>query len=157
MHHPHAHAPVAVLLGLALAGAAGAQESSGQVYQWKDANGVTHYSQDPPPQGTYTTRRITHGAAAPAPVADRTADAAAPPPPGSAAASTTAGTVPAPPPAPDDAKCTTARANLEALQSDRTLRQDTDGDGTLDKTLTDADRVEQRNLAGMAEKAFCRS
>ena len=28
---------------------------AGEVYQWKDANGVTHYSQTPPPKGVYNS------------------------------------------------------------------------------------------------------
>lgn len=46
---------VASAIGLALAcvaGFAGAQ----QVYTWKDANGVTHFSQTPPASGTHYTR-----------------------------------------------------------------------------------------------------
>ena len=56
-------------LGAVLALAAApvlAQQTAGEVYQWTDANGVTHYSQTPPSQGRYEHRLITSsGAAAP--------------------------------------------------------------------------------------------
>src|SRR5690606_20897615 len=43
-----------------------AQQTAGEVFQWTDANGVTHYSQTPPTQGGYEHRLITSsGAAAP--------------------------------------------------------------------------------------------
>src|SRR5690606_41550415 len=42
-----------------------------EVYQWKDANGVTHYSQTPPPRGSYQQRQITSVGASAAPQAAR--------------------------------------------------------------------------------------
>ena len=45
---------------LALAGAAsGAVAGTGNLYKWKDANGVTQYSERPPTGQKYETRRIT--------------------------------------------------------------------------------------------------
>ena len=49
---------IATFACLLLAGTALAQ--SGGVYQWKDAQGVTHYSDAPPPQGQYQARDIHH-------------------------------------------------------------------------------------------------
>lgn len=64
---------VASAAGLALAciaGAAGAQ----QIYKWKDASGVTHFSQTPPANGIHYTKmhltsepEVTSSPAAPAP------------------------------------------------------------------------------------------
>jgi hypothetical protein len=34
--------------------------SAGDVYQWKDAKGVTHYSDAPPPKGQYQARDVRH-------------------------------------------------------------------------------------------------
>ena len=56
-----------------------------QVYKWKDASGVTHFTSDPPPKGQqYETREVDHHqAATPATTgaatgADKGADAAKP-------------------------------------------------------------------------------
>ena len=43
--------------GLALLVAVAAPAVAGELYQWKDANGVTHYSDSPPP-GKATRRTI---------------------------------------------------------------------------------------------------
>ncbi|MBS0381403.1 MAG: DUF4124 domain-containing protein, partial [Proteobacteria bacterium] len=43
------------VLGLSLACVAGFA-SAQQIYKWKDANGVTHFSQMPPPNGTHFTK-----------------------------------------------------------------------------------------------------
>ena len=48
--------PCLAALALCLAVAATAQAQ--QVYQWKDKNGVTHYSDSPPPNQTVQNRRI---------------------------------------------------------------------------------------------------
>lgn len=101
-----------------------------QVYQWKDAKGVTHYSDNPPPGGKYQDRRFNQRGSA---VVE--ADAAAPA---------------------ENPMCATARENLKLLGGSATLQQDTDGDGTLDKTLGAADRDTQRNLAEAAVRAYCK-
>ena len=76
-------AKLLLIAGLSLAGLAGADAvAAGEVYQWKDANGVTHYSQTPPPKGQYQQRQITDkGAAAPQRVEAATARAQASAPP----------------------------------------------------------------------------
>lgn len=116
-------------LVLILAGVACAATAQ-QVYQWKDAQGVTHYSDNPPAGKTYQDRRINHRGAA---VID-TGDAQ---------------------PA-ENPMCLTARANLKVLGGGSAVQQDTDGDGKPDKTLSDADRDNQRNLAEAAVKAYCK-
>ncbi len=45
--------PLLCLLCLLWQGGAAAQ-----IYQWKDAQGRTHFSQTPPPSGSYTERRL---------------------------------------------------------------------------------------------------
>ena len=48
------------ILALAAAGLLAASAvQGGEVYQWKDANGVTHYSQTPPPKGSYQQRVLS--------------------------------------------------------------------------------------------------
>ena len=39
--------------------------AAGEVYTWKDAKGVTHYSDSPPPETTYKKTRVDDGPAAP--------------------------------------------------------------------------------------------
>lgn len=107
-----------------------AQQTAGEVYQWTDAGGVTHYSQTPPQQGRYEHRLITSsGAAAPAET-------------GSAAAA-------------ENPQCTTARANITALQGEGDVQQDIDGDGKPDSVLDADQRAAQLELARAAVKAYC--
>jgi hypothetical protein len=124
-----------VLLAAAGHGAAHAQQPAAEVYQWQDANGVTHFSQTPPATGAYQQRAITDtGSAAPVAQASTTAAAAA-----------------------ESSQCTTARSNIEALQGDTAVQQDTDGDGKPDKVLDAAERAAQLEFAQAAVKAFCAS
>lgn len=102
---------------------------AGEVYQWKDVNGVTHYSQTPPPKGIYKQRAITSaGAADAAPVTKAEVE---------------------------NPQCATARKNLDLLRGTAALQQDTDGDGKPDKTLSEADRANQLELATATLKATC--
>lgn len=113
-------------LCLLLAPSADAQ----QVYQWKDKNGVTHYSDSPPPNQAAQNRRINqYGAPA-------------------------AETQPAGKPV-ENPQCTTARLNLQILANQGPVQQDTDGDGKPDATLDEAGRANQRTLAEAAVKAYC--
>lgn len=63
-----------VLFGLlALTASVGAGAAENKVYKWKDANGVTHFSETPPPKGTeYDNVRVKGEATI------TTSDAAAP-------------------------------------------------------------------------------
>jgi len=107
-----------------------------QVYKWKDAAGVTHFSSEPPPDGRYEAREVDHHQAAPV-AAD--ADAAA---------------TPATTPHAEDPGCATARSNLALLAGDRPLTMDVDGNGKP-RPLSDADRTRQRNLAQAILDAKC--
>lgn len=118
----------ALVLALAAAPAL-AQQTAGEVYQWTDAKGVTHYSQTPPAQGRYEHRVITSsGAAAPA-----TAEPAAAVNP----------------------NCATARANIAALEGDGDVRLGGDGDGESGTVLDSTQRAAQLELAQAAVKAYC--
>ncbi|MGH8027338.1 MAG: DUF4124 domain-containing protein [Pseudoxanthomonas sp.] len=103
---------------------------AGKIYQWKDAQGVTHFSDSPPPNGQAQDRRI---------------DNRGEPVPQAAAAGKSV----------ENPTCTTAKRNLEVLSGKATVQQDSDGDGKPDKTLTEDDRGAQRNLAEAAVKAYC--
>jgi len=107
-----------------------AQQTAGEVFQWTDANGVTHYSQTPPTQGGYEHRLITSSGAAAPTASEPAADAANP-------------------------HCATARANIAALQGEGDVQQDTDGDGEPDSVLDADQRAAQLELAQAAVKAYC--
>ena len=120
------HALLAVLLPSALAAA-----HAGELYQWKDARGVTHYSQNPPPAGAYKVRKVGSR-------------------PGNIAPPAAATAAPA-----ESAQCSTARKNLELLAGTQSVQVDSDGDGKPDRTLSDADRANQRELIQATLKANC--
>lgn len=120
---------IATFACLLLAGTALAQ--SGGVYQWKDAQGVTHYSDAPPPKGQYQARDIHHrDGAAPAATADEPITAAS-------------------------ANCMLARTNLERLQAGGDIGLDADGDGRPDAALSVEERERQTRLAAINIKTFC--
>ncbi|CAA9354836.1 MAG: hypothetical protein AVDCRST_MAG71-2976 [uncultured Lysobacter sp.] len=52
-----------LLAGLAL-GLLALPATAGRVYQWKDARGVTHYTDLPPPNQSHTTRQVGQKSAA---------------------------------------------------------------------------------------------
>lgn len=111
------------------------------IYQWKDANGVTHFSERPPASGTYSQRRITQHSVSP--------PTAAPAAPTASAAPTAAATQ-------DDPRvtqCRTAQANIEALSGDAPVQQD-DGSGTP-RVLSDSERAAQLDFAQAAARAYC--
>lgn len=113
------HLPLCCSLALALAALPGAAQE--RVYQWKDANGVTHYSQNPPAGRAYQERRIDGS------------DPAVPAKPAAAA---------------ESADCVQARANLKLLDGNNpSLLMDSDKDGKPDKPLDEAERTRQRGLA----------
>jgi len=118
------------LLLLAAGLFASATAAATNVYQWKDAKGVTHSSDKPPPGQKYDTRRID----------------------GAQAVETTAQSAPA---SSEDPQCTTAKQNLALLGSGAPVMRDTDNDGKPDKALTDDEKASQKGLAEAAAKAYC--
>ncbi|MGN6513205.1 MAG: DUF4124 domain-containing protein, partial [Lysobacteraceae bacterium] len=110
--------PVATLV-LATLLVLGTAHATDQVYRWKDAQGVTHYSATPPPKGSYEAHDV------------RTRDPQQP-----------AATAPAENPA-----CATARDNIALLQGKQKVMIDSDHDGKPDKALGDEDRANQLALA----------
>lgn len=111
----------------ALAAPAAAQQQQ-RVYQWKDANGVTHYTDTPPNTG-HQTRDI-----------DVRTGSTAPNPPKQAA---------------ESEQCTNARANLKRLQGGEPIGFDSNGDGKPDRNLSADERKAQTELNAAAVKAFC--
>jgi len=102
---------------------------AGGIYQWKDAKGVTHYTDTPPPDSQYKQRNIYHPESDAQPAANK----------GPA----------------ENQTCTNARQNITTLQNSRTVQMDTDGDGKPDKTLDDKDRANQLALAQAMVNASC--
>ena len=100
---------------------------AGDVYQWKDAKGVTHYGSTPPSTGAYKIRNLNG----------------------------TDPAVPATPKPAEDPACAIARKNVEILQGKAAVQVDSNGDGKADKTLSDDDRANQMQLAQATLKANC--
>lgn len=122
---------IRIMLGLSALLAVGAVVAD-DVFEWKDARGVTHYTQTPPPAGTAYKAH-----------AESTSDKAA-----NAVQTASASPIESP-------QCATARKNLELLRGEGALQQDTDGDGKPDRTLSDTDRANQMELAQATLKASC--
>ncbi|MGN7918338.1 MULTISPECIES: DUF4124 domain-containing protein [Lysobacter] len=118
----------AVLVALLAAPAAATE-----LYQWKDANGVTHYSDSPPPnQGGVKNRVIKNKSGTATSAQSATEDSPA-----------------------ENAQCTTARGNLKQLQSSASVGVDANKDGKPDNILDAQQRAAQVQLAESAVKAYC--
>lgn len=121
--------PIRLLAGLICLLAA-LPVGAARVYQWKDANGVTHYSDEPPPAGQeFRGREVTNAPAT-----------------GSAAAQDKPG---------EDPDCAMARRNLDQLKSDRPVGLDANGDGKPDKEMTAEERGQQVAKMEQTLKARC--
>lgn len=131
------------LAGLLLAGLSlpAADALADRLYKWTDENGVTHYTDSPPPDRAYETRSVDPDAAEAASAERREAaeqDGAAADAPAS----------------PVDQNCTRVRANLATLESAAGVTMDLDGDGTAEE-LTPEQRAEQLELAQRQVEAYC--
>ena len=100
------------------------------IYKWKDANGVTQYSEKPPANQKAEQRRIT---------ARDPAVAAATPAPAAA----------------ESPQCVQTRKNLAALNGQGQVMYDTNGDGKPDTALTPEQREAQKGVAEAGIKTYC--
>jgi hypothetical protein len=101
---------------------------AGTVYQWKDAKGVTHYSDSPPPaQQGVQNRHLKDG-----------------PAPTEAAAQSK-----------EDPNCVTARSNLARLKGSQPVGLDANGDGKPDSEMSAEDRAKQVQQTEQMLKNFC--
>ena len=100
-----------------------------RVYQWKDAKGVTHYT-DMPPAQAHKARDIDNRGSATAVSAVKQDE---------------------------NPQCLDARANLLRLQGSQTVGVDTNGDGKADRNLSPEERSAQTDLNQAAVKAYCPS
>lgn len=103
--------------------------SAAKVYQWKDAQGVTHYT-DAPPAGQEYKNRGQH---------EDTSKPAAP---------TAAKPV-------VNANCSNARSNLAVLEGTNPVGIDEDKDGKPDRNLSDSERANRTDLAHAQIKTYC--
>lgn len=103
-----------------------------RLYQWKDAQGVNHYSDVPPSGSRLQGRRID--------AADALARGAM------------AGSAQAAPA--ENAACSSARLNQKILSDPAPVRQ-MDADGKPGAMLSDSQRSSQRELADAAVGAYC--
>src|SRR4051812_21150389 len=109
--------------------AVGAQAQSQGVFKWKDAKGVTHYSDTPPPSGKYGNVEANAAARVAAP---KSAE-------------------------PVDARCLTARTNIDRLKTGgANIGLDANHDGKPDAPLSDAQRADQLRLAEASARNFCK-
>ncbi len=116
---------VFICAALAALACAGAAAQSGGVYKWKDAKGVTHYSDSPPPDGRYGNVQ---------PNAQARVSAPAKPDPRCA---TARGNI----------------EKLKGANADIGL--DKNGDGKPDAVMTAEQRTAQLKLAEAAAKTYC--
>lgn len=122
----HATRPVAVALALLLVAAPGLAQQQ-RVYQWKDANGVTHYT-DMPPAQQHRSRDIDNR--------------------GGTTEIATVKPV-------ESEQCANSRSNLARLQTNQAVGVDTNGDGKADRNLGSDERASQIELNQAAIKAYC--
>lgn len=137
---------------LALAASAGAQ-----VYKWKDAKGVTHYSDSAPTTGVeYQRVKISSGASTPVTAAPASGATGTSPPPGAAAATqpAPASTAKIPDTAANRAKlCKDLNNNIGLLSSDQPL---TSGDaGTPQQNMDDVQRRQELATARAQKSQYC--
>ena len=141
-----------------IAFAVAALASAQSVYSWKDAKGVTHYSDSPPPKGARTgeVRNVPVPPAPPAPVVAKVSPPAATT---IARAPVAAAVDPVAAKAAADqraAACKRAQENLTVLQqTNAAVGVDKDGDGKNDSVLTAEERTSQTANMQAAVQANC--
>lgn len=145
----------ASVIGLSLAcvaGFAGAQ----QIYKWKDANGVVHYSQTPPTSSThYTKMRLTNqpDVSSVAPASTNTESTNAPEP-GAAQPAAQGGTQ-ADTPSNRAELCKQLGSNIALLQSKQPVV--TDGSDGKQQVMSDNARESQLATARAQQAQYCSS
>ena len=122
----HTTRPLAVAIALLLVAAPGMAQQQ-RVYQWKDANGVTHYT-DVAPKQSHQARDIEVKDGKPAETAAKQ---------------------------PESEQCTKARGNVARLQGGGPVGIDTNGDGKPDRNMSADEHKAQLELNQAAVKAFC--
>ncbi|MFC0676898.1 DUF4124 domain-containing protein [Lysobacter korlensis] len=119
-------APIRRLCWLAVGLLLALPASASKIYQWKDAKGVTHYT-DLPPDQKHTTRKLGGQRETPAVAAKPVVNA----------------------------NCTNARGNLKVLQGSGPVGLDADKDGKPDGVMSPEQRAAQVQLAQAAINVHC--
>ncbi|WP_374606319.1 DUF4124 domain-containing protein [Thermomonas sp.] len=122
----HATRTIAAALALLLAAAPTLAQQQ-RVYQWKDAKGVTHYT-DLPPTQAHKSRDIDNKGNTPEIATVKPVE---------------------------NEQCANSRSNLTRLQTSQAVGVDTDGDGKSDRNLSSDERASQIELNQAAIKAYC--
>jgi hypothetical protein len=140
--------PAVVAIGLLAGSIASAADP---VYHWKDSNGQSHYSQQPPEKGIkYETISASGAPASAAPAAKTEGGVTAPP--AKATTGAPAGQTPA------DAKrqqqCEAATKNVDILANRPLVEMDINGTGTP-KRLTPQEQTAQLEHFKTLQTAFC--
>ncbi|HVI55231.1 MAG TPA: DUF4124 domain-containing protein [Luteibacter sp.] len=121
----------------------------GQAYKWKDAQGVTHYADSPPPAGTKVEKIKTSGvvvppAGNPVPAPAKASTAAAPAAPGAVADT----------PANRAKLCDQLRKNADTLNKEKEVSVDDGKGGT--RLLDDAGRKRQVETTQAQMTLYCK-
>ena len=109
--------------------------ASGKLYKWTDGNGVTHYTDEPPPGDQYETRNITPDPDAGEPVED---EGAAEPSPEQRRA----------------AHCEGLQRTVDGLSIPGPVRMDLDRDGEAE-VLTEEQKQAQLEINQLQLRAYC--
>lgn len=118
------------LLAVLLSTAALADAQTTKIYQWKDAKGVSHFTDTPPPPEAKATNRN---------IASKGGDA---PPPAQAKVS-------------ESPQCTQSRYNLQVLSSGAPVQEGVDANGKP-KLLSADERASRKALAESGVANFCK-
>lgn len=118
--------PLLPLCGVALGLLVSLPAPASKVYQWKDASGVTHYT-DLPPSTEHKPRTVGGRPPAPAVAAKPVVNA----------------------------NCTNARSNLKVLEADGPVGIDANQDGKPDGVMSAEQRAAQVQLARAAITVHC--
>jgi hypothetical protein len=138
---------IQVAFGLLAAVAATAGHSADKVYKWKDANGVVHFSDAPPPKGTeFNNVRIVNQSAAITQTEPQT------PPPAADAAATGGGETKAVADNGKAARCASAQDRVALLSSAQPLTVPQDGKYV---PMTAADRAAELSIAKATVASLC--
>ncbi len=124
-----------------------------QIYKWKDAQGVTHFSQSPPPAGTHYTRMRLAGEPEVSSNPSPAASTATPPAASPAAAQQTASGSVADTPQNRATLCKQLSSNIALLESSQSLTQA--GPGGVQEKLTDTQRRQQLATARAQQAQYC--
>ena len=143
----------AAVVGLSLACAAGLANAQ-QIYKWKDASGVTHFSQSPPASGTHFTKmhlsgepEVTSNPTPSAPADDSAPESSAP-----QRAAATGGTQ-ADTPANRAELCKQLASNVTLLQGKQPVV--TGGANGKQEVMDDSARKQQLSTARAQQAQYC--